>query len=87
MTAILENVAAAAYAAASAALLLVAVRAARHAGTAKVWTLTAGFALLFAKAALLAYALFTMPDWGSMLPAALLLDVAAMTCFYAAMFR
>lgn len=87
MSALLENVVMGVYAAASLALLLIAVRAARHAGTKKVRLLAAGFALLFTKAIVLAYALFTRPDWESSLTISLALDVAALACFYGAMFR
>lgn len=87
MSPLIENAATAAYLVASLALVLVALRAARHAGTTKVYILAAGFTLLFAKALLLAYALFTRPDWDSMLAPSLLLDLAALACFYGAMFR
>lgn len=87
MTALMENVVVGAYFTASLALLLIALRAARHAGTGKVYLLAVGFALLFAKSILLAYVLFTRPDWEAILAPSLVLDVAALACFYGAMFR
>lgn len=87
MIALLENIVLGVYVAASLALLVISLRAARHAGTKKVGLLAAGFALLFAKGTLLAYALFTRPDWEAVLTPSLLLDVAALACFYGAMFR
>lgn len=83
----LENAATGAYLVATLALALIALRAARHAGTRKVWILALGFALLLAKAVLLAVSLFTRPDWESLLAPSLVLDVAALACFYGAMFR
>ena len=87
MSALLENGIMGTYVAASLMLLLIALRAARHAGTTKVRILAAGFALLFAKGIMLAFALFTRADWETMLVPSLLLDVGALACFYGAMFR
>lgn len=87
MTPLLENIVVGVYVVASLALLLIALRAARHARSSKVRLLATGFALLFAKGVILAYALFTRPNWETILAPSLLLDVAGLACFYGAMFR
>lgn len=87
MAELLENIATSLLTVTTLALTLIAIRAARHAGTRKVWLLAAGFALLLAKALLLTWALFTRPDWESFLAPSLMLDVFALACFYLAMFR
>ena len=87
MAPILENVASGLLVVVSLALTLIAIRAARHAGTRKVQLLALGFALFSAKSLLLTWALFTLPEWERILAPSLLLDIAALGVFYLAMFK
>jgi hypothetical protein len=82
--AVLENVATAGLTVVALGLTVIAVRAWLHRRSRKVGLLAAGFGLFLLKGLILSFGLFWGPDWGSLLTPSLLIDLAVLGVFYAA---
>jgi hypothetical protein len=82
---LVENLVTAVFTVIALALALVSLRAWFHTRSRKVLLLTIGFSLFFLKGVFFSYQLFATPDWQavSFVPG-LILDVAALIVFYAA---
>jgi hypothetical protein len=80
----LENVATAGLTVVAFGLTVIALRAWRHRRSRKIGLLALGFALFLVKGLLLAVGLFGAWSWGSLLTPSLLIDLAVLGVFYAA---
>lgn len=82
--ALLENVATAGLTVVALGLTVIALRAWLHRRSRKVGLLALGFGLFLAKGLMLSVGLFWTQSWGSLLTPSLLIDLAVLGVFYAA---
>lgn len=84
MAALLENIVTAALTVVALGLTLIAYRAWRHSRSSKVGLLTLGFLLFLVKGLMLSTGLFVIADWNQLLVPSIVLDLAILGVFYAA---